>query len=1225
MRIIIIISLCFISTFGFSQMQLNQIEASSTQSNVILTKPVSPLGNIQHYVTMTEFSDTLANYFDRYWTKSGNFVYVLTDTIGIGTAAPDEKLVVYDTIPTVKISSANELEGTAGTETVGNIEFEGYKLTNTSVGARIRARQDGTWSTVTQFLSPMALEFFTQDNSGSEITSPRMTISSVGNVGIGVDPTTKLHVNGEFRLDNATEGVDKVLRSDANGLSSWVALSSLTGGTDDQTLTEVLTSGNNAGGLNITNVGDLDVYNLDVDTDLRLLGLSTDNTFDEILVINPLDDVVFKRDLSTIQRTEEEIEDYVGGMLSGNTETGITVTYQDSDGTIDFVATDVSATNELNTGVALVGNDLQVTDAGGTLYTSLAAYLDNTDSQVLDVSQLVGTNLELSLSGDGEATKVIDLSSLDDSGTDDQNIEEVLTEGNDANNLDLVGLANLGIGIDAPTSMLHLYKAASPKITIGNLYGANYIDNNSFSGTSVIRFDHQVTGGTDNAYFNFGQATTTSGATGLRVFDGSAAIQHSLIDGDSYLMGQTGNLGIGVSSPSNKLDVSGQIRMRTGAADGYILVGNSTGVMTWTNPTAYTNTDNQQISNFSITSDILSLEIEDDGQAAQTVDLSPYLDNTDAQDLTLTANTLAISGDPNTDVDLSGYLDNTDNQTLTEVLTEDNDGGDIDIENLGSIGINATPDSEIHILTPSPIIKLQDSNSTIASDDMSTTLWFNDSANANAAIVGFLNSDVFAVDLTTDYKFGVYGTTTTPILYADDSNRYVGINTASPSTDFDVNGTIRMRDGAASGYIPISDANGVMTWTSPTAYTNTDAQTLSFSNPNLSITGGNSVDISGIDTNTNIFNANGTIGSGRTVAVTDNVNFDSNTFVIDGTNNRVGLGTTAPRSLLGLSVAAASNIQTFTSTGLAATIPPSSNFGQFNFYSSDVSGTGAGNVATIKVYQQNNSGFARGQIGFLTANRESDSSPQERMTISAYGLVGIGTTSPSATLDVVGTMELVNSANNTFINTNPSGVTTGDYNIAIGLLALEDMTTADRNIAIGDSNLKDITTGVDNTVIGYNVSTKGIDSDNNVIIGNYSAQYSEGDNNVIIGQQAANNFAESASSATISDNVIIGRQAGYENEGDGNVFIGHEAGKQLTNADNKLVIDNSDTTTPLIDGDFANDILTINDVLKIAPQTATSASSITAANGMIIYVSDTNGTFTSAGFWVYEAGAWRTM
>jgi len=47
-----------------------------------------------------------------------------------------------------------------------------------------------------------------------------------------------------------------------------------------------------------------------------------------------------------------------------------------------------------------------------------------------------------------------------------------------------------------------------------------------------------------------------------------------------------------------------------------------------------------------------------------------------------------------------------------------------------------------------------------------------------------------------------------------------------------------------------------------------------------------------------VYSANGTIGSGRTVAVTDTVNFDSNTFVIDGTNNKIGIGTTTPTQKL---------------------------------------------------------------------------------------------------------------------------------------------------------------------------------------------------------------------------------------------------------------------------------------------------------------------------------------
>jgi len=42
--------------------------------------------------------------------------------------------------------------------------------------------------------------------------------------------------------------------------------------------------------------------------------------------------------LLTDERTQEEIEDWVGGMFEGNTETNISLTYQDVDGTIDAVA-----------------------------------------------------------------------------------------------------------------------------------------------------------------------------------------------------------------------------------------------------------------------------------------------------------------------------------------------------------------------------------------------------------------------------------------------------------------------------------------------------------------------------------------------------------------------------------------------------------------------------------------------------------------------------------------------------------------------------------------------------------------------------------------------------------------------------------------------------------------------------------------------------------------------
>jgi hypothetical protein len=75
-------------------------------------------------------------------------------------------------------------------------------------------------------------------------------------------------------------------------------------------------------------------------------------------------------------------------------------------------------------------------------------------------------------------------------------------------------------------------------------------------------------------------------------------------------------------------------------------------------------TDDQTVDVFQLNGDNLELSLEADGVATQTVDLSGYLDNTDAQAITLATNTLSITGNAGT-VDLSGYLDNTDAQDLS--------------------------------------------------------------------------------------------------------------------------------------------------------------------------------------------------------------------------------------------------------------------------------------------------------------------------------------------------------------------------------------------------------------------------------------------------------------------------------------------------------------------------------------------------------------------------------
>lgn len=109
-----------------------------------------------------------------------------------------------------------------------------------------------------------------------------------------------------------------------------------------------------------------------------------------------------------------------------------------------------------------------------------------------------------------------------------------------------------------------------------------------------------------------------------------------------------------------------------GATNAQILQYNSTSGK-WEPVTPTASTDDQKVDTFTIVSNVLRLSLESDAEPFKSVNLAPYLDNTDAQDLSLTGNTLSLTGDGTT-VDLSGYLDNTDAQALgytanTGVLT----------------------------------------------------------------------------------------------------------------------------------------------------------------------------------------------------------------------------------------------------------------------------------------------------------------------------------------------------------------------------------------------------------------------------------------------------------------------------------------------------------------------------------------------------------------------------
>ena len=124
-------------------------------------------------------------------------------------------------------------------------------------------------------------------------------------------------------------------------------------------------------------------------------------------------DIAWAADATATALTTEEVQDIAGAMFSSNTESGITATYQDADGTIDLT---VGTLNQNTTGTAAT-----VTEAAQSNITSLGTLTTLTVDNVIINGSTIGhtgdTDLITVASGIVTIAGEVSMTTLDIGGT----------------------------------------------------------------------------------------------------------------------------------------------------------------------------------------------------------------------------------------------------------------------------------------------------------------------------------------------------------------------------------------------------------------------------------------------------------------------------------------------------------------------------------------------------------------------------------------------------------------------------------------------------------------------------------------------------------------------------------------------------------------------------------------------------------------------------------------
>lgn len=498
--------------------------------------------------------------------------------------------------------------------------------------------------------------------------------------------------------------------------------------------------------------------------------------------------------------------------------------------------------NELNTGLTLTDSTLNITDAGGTLSSDLAGI--DTDDQTLILN-----NNALGIS----EGNTVDLSAFTNDDDNELNSDLTLTD-TTLNITDAGGTLSTDLSsVDTDDQTLSL-NTNQLSISEGNSVDlSSYVNDNdnelnttvALVGNNLNISDAGGTLSTDLSSLDTDDQTLSIVADQLTVSDGNSVDLSSYVNNDNNELNTNIRFNDGVievtdagGTLSADLSSINTDNQNLGLDSTQLTISNGTGV----DLSGFSNNDNDEL-NANVALNNTTLDITDAG-GTLSADLSSI--NTDNQNLALNNNQLNISG--GTGVDLSGFSNNDANELNTDVmlngsaleitdaggtLSAELSGLNTDNQNLGlnntQLSISGGTGVDLSGFSNNDNNEL---NTTVAM--MGSTLNITDAGGILSADLSGVDTDDQTLSLNTNQLSISGGNSVNVSVYAN--------NDSNELQDLSINNNNLQLSGSASSV----DLSSYLD--------NTDAQTLSLVDDDLSISGGNAISLAGLFNDNDVTN-----------------------------------------------------------------------------------------------------------------------------------------------------------------------------------------------------------------------------------------------------------------------------------------------------------------------------------------------------------------------------------